>query len=158
MNYTDGTGYDAFGSENVFHLRGQEFSGIPALDDNPNARFRIVAEFGGMMYQATGSGSNYMPAADNRFDLVTVSGTLIPEPGLPGDYNQNGVVDAADYAVWRDNDGSGTSLPNDDTLGVGPDDYVRWRSHFGQTAGSGSAYPPPSRCQPPFPSQLPWCC
>jgi T5SS/PEP-CTERM-associated repeat protein len=58
--------------------------------------------------------------------------------GIPGDYNQNGVVDAADYARWRDNLGSGTSLPNDDTPGVGPDDYSRWRSHFGQTAGSGS--------------------
>jgi Protein of unknown function (DUF3466) len=57
---------------------------------------------------------------------------------LPGDYNQNGVVDAADYVLWRKNLGSGTSLPNDDTPGVGPDDYTRWRTHFGQTAGNGA--------------------
>jgi probable HAF family extracellular repeat protein len=57
---------------------------------------------------------------------------------LPGDYNHNGVVDAVDYVVWRKNLGSGTSLPNDDTPGVGQDDYTRWRARFGQTTGSGS--------------------
>jgi T5SS/PEP-CTERM-associated repeat protein len=58
--------------------------------------------------------------------------------GLAGDYNENGVVDAADYTVWRDNLGSLTALPNDDTAGVGPDDYTRWVNNFGQTSGSGS--------------------
>ncbi len=55
----------------------------------------------------------------------------------PGDYNLNGIVDAADYTLWRNNFGSTTSLPNDPTLGVGQDDYQRWKDHFGQTAGSG---------------------
>jgi hypothetical protein len=30
------------------------------------------------------------------------------------------------------------ALPNDDTAGVGSDDYDRWKSNFGQTAGAGS--------------------
>jgi hypothetical protein len=61
------------------------------------------------------------------------------EAGLPGDYNGNGKVDAADYTVWRDNLGSGTSLPSgDDTAGVGPDDYTRWVNNFGMMSGSGS--------------------
>jgi hypothetical protein len=59
-------------------------------------------------------------------------------PGLPGDYNENGIVDAADYTTWRDRLGSLTALPNDDTAGVGLDDYTRWKTHFGQTNGSGS--------------------
>jgi hypothetical protein len=67
-------------------------------------------------------------------ELVATSTFATP---LLGDYNQNGIVDAADYVVWRKKSGSGTSLPNDDTPGVGPDDYTRWRTHFGQ-AGSGS--------------------
>jgi T5SS/PEP-CTERM-associated repeat protein len=58
--------------------------------------------------------------------------------GLAGDYNGNGTVDAADYTVWRNNLGSLAALPNDDTAGVGPDDYVRWKQHYGETAtGSG---------------------
>jgi hypothetical protein len=60
---------------------------------------------------------------------------------VPGDYSQNGVVDAADYVVWRNNLGSATSLPNDDTASVGSDDYTRWRGRFGQIASSGSALP-----------------
>jgi hypothetical protein len=70
--------------------------------------------------------------------LVATSTLATP---LPGDYNQNGVVDAADYVVWRKQSGSDTSLPNDDTPGVGEDDFTRWRAHFGQTlSGSGSDF------------------
>jgi hypothetical protein len=61
---------------------------------------------------------------------------------LPGDYNVDGVVDAADYSVWRDRMGSGAALPNDDTLGVADDDYLRWKSQFGKvptpSAGGGA--------------------
>ena len=71
--------------------------------------------------------------------------------GLPGDYNEDGAVNAADYTVWRDQLGGGTSLPNDDTAGVGQDDYDRWSIHFGQNAGTGSnapdAVPEPSALQ-----------
>jgi hypothetical protein len=60
--------------------------------------------------------------------------------GLPGDYNDNDVVDAADYTVWRDNLGSATSLPNDSTPGVTNDDYTLWKQNFGMSLpGSGGA-------------------
>ena len=57
--------------------------------------------------------------------------------GLPGDYNDDDKVDAADYVLWR----KGTlPLSNDDTPGVGPDDYTRWVDHFGEAmAGSGGS-------------------
>jgi hypothetical protein len=48
--------------------------------------------------------------------------------GLEPDYNQNGVVDAADYAVWRK--GLGTSYTQND--------YNVWRAQFGQTTESGA--------------------
>ncbi len=66
--------------------------------------------------------------------------TILPEtPTLAGDYNANGVVDAADYTVWR-NSGIGPGLlANDATPGsVSAGDYDVWKAHFGQTAGSGS--------------------
>jgi hypothetical protein len=47
-----------------------------------------------------------------------------------GDYNYNGVVDAADFVIWR------KSLGTTYTLG----DYEVWRAHFGNTVPSGSQF------------------
>jgi hypothetical protein len=59
-------------------------------------------------------------------------------PGVSGDYNDDGKVDAADYVVWRNNNGTTTVLPNDTTPGiVSPADFDVWRSHFGMTSGAG---------------------
>jgi hypothetical protein len=92
----------------------------------------MTSDGGGSFLVNYGVGS---PFDDNQVILSAFQ----PAGTLPGDYNNNGVVDAADYVLWRKNLGSGPSLPNDDTPGVGPDDYTRWRTRFGQTAGSGSA-------------------
>ena len=55
---------------------------------------------------------------------------------LQGDYNQDGLVDAADYTVWRDAMGSGAVLPNEGaTPGlVTVEDYTVWRNHYGEVA------------------------
>jgi hypothetical protein len=70
--------------------------------------------------------------------LVSLTGQTV---AVPGDYNGNGVVDMADYVLYRNsvgqstlnNRGTGISGP------VGSADYDFWRSHFGNTSGSGSA-------------------
>jgi autotransporter-associated beta strand protein len=77
----------------------------------------------------------------NTSELYTTGVLSVVSAGPAGDYNDNGAVDAADYILWRNNVGSGTSLANDETPGVGQDDYNRWRSHFGQSAGGGAALP-----------------
>lgn len=57
---------------------------------------------------------------------------------LPGDYNKNGVVDAADYTIWRDNLGTDNILPNDRIGGsIGVAQFSQWRDNFGQVAGKG---------------------
>jgi len=61
---------------------------------------------------------------------------------VQGDYNANGVVDAADYVVWRRRLGQTFQLPNE-VPGVSPGmvttaDYDAWRARFGNTSGSGS--------------------
>jgi T5SS/PEP-CTERM-associated repeat protein len=72
-----------------------------------------------------------------------VSGVLsVVSAGLPGDYNGNGVVDTADYVVWRKNQGTTHTLPNDPIGGtIGTAQYDQWRTHFGQPLGSGAALP-----------------
>ncbi|HEY3393052.1 MAG TPA: PEP-CTERM sorting domain-containing protein, partial [Lacipirellulaceae bacterium] len=45
---------------------------------------------------------------------------------LPGDFNEDGKVDAADYVVWRKTNGSQES-------------YNLWRTNFGRTSGSGTS-------------------
>ncbi len=49
-----------------------------------------------------------------------------------GDYNRDGVVDAADYTVWRDAMGSTTDLRADGDFSgvVDAPDYAVWTSHF----------------------------
>src|SRR4051812_20781975 len=61
-------------------------------------------------------------------------------PGLTGDYNNNGTVDAGDYVVFRKNAGTTTVLPNDPIGGtIGPAQYTQWRSNFGKPPGSGAS-------------------
>jgi hypothetical protein len=65
----------------------------------------------------------------NDEDIITLNELpLMPWSNAapaPGDYNDDGEVDAADFVAWRK--GQAT------TLG----DYAHWRSHFGDDSGSG---------------------
>ncbi len=76
-----------------------------------------------------------------------------PPPTPTGDYNHNGVVDAADYVAWRDTltqtvspAGSGADGDGSGTIDAG--DYSFWRARFGDVvAGAGAgqlAVPEPS--------------
>ncbi|QDV76523.1 right-handed parallel beta-helix repeat-containing protein [Botrimarina mediterranea] len=56
------------------------------------------------------------------------------ESGILGDYNSDGVVNAADYTVWRDNIGGGFL----------PGDYGVWATHYGEGAPSGVSVPEPT--------------
>jgi hypothetical protein len=64
------------------------------------------------------------------FSFVTQF-TVQPIPKLPGDYNDDGVVDSADYVVWRNL--AGTTYTQSD--------YDVWQANFGQSVGNGVALP-----------------
>ena len=72
--------------------------------------------------------------------LQDIGWSLALPPGVNGDYNNNGVVDAADYVVWRKLLNQNVTIPNDATPGsVVAGDYTVWRSNYGKTsAGSGT--------------------
>ena len=70
---------------------------------------------------------------------------VVPEPQiLPGDYNGDDSVDAADYVVWRKTLGQnvalGTRADGNGDGTINPADYTVWRTNFGITrTGEGSA-------------------
>jgi hypothetical protein len=88
---------------------------------------------------------------DGAFDesdaslFASVAGVSIEEllaaVAAAGDYNNDGVVNAADYTVWRDARGSPAgSLPNDiDGGAIGDAQYSTWKVNFGsgQVDGDG---------------------
>lgn len=100
------------------------------------------------------SGANWARSAVGAARAVSSSGPTystsdVGSPGrffLPGDYNLNGEVDAADYAVWRftlnsttdlraDGSGPTTGVPNGV---VDQFDYTFWRANFGSIGVTGS--------------------
>ncbi|TWU00540.1 hypothetical protein Pla108_14920 [Botrimarina colliarenosi] len=76
-------------------------------------------------------------AIDYTANEVLLSVFATGDP-LDGDYNGDGVVNAADYTVWRDNEGSTTETAADgDGNGtVGPEDYDLWAANYGATTMS----------------------
>ena len=63
-------------------------------------------------------------------------------PALPGDYSNDGTVDASDFIVWRHNNGTNVTLPNDTTPGVvNQADYDVWRANFGNVLPAAPAAP-----------------
>lgn len=64
---------------------------------------------------------------------------------LIGDYNNDGAVNAADYTVWRDANGTAATLPNDVTPGaVDQSDYDRWVANYGAPGSPAAATPEPT--------------
>jgi Type I phosphodiesterase / nucleotide pyrophosphatase len=57
---------------------------------------------------------------------------------LPGDYNHDGHVDAADYTIWQDTKGSTTDLRADGNRDgvVDQADYDLWKANFNATAAA----------------------
>ncbi len=89
------------------------------------------------------TGAN-VPGMGRGFSVDGFSVRLIGTvPVQSGDYNNNGVVDAADYVVWRKTLGNsitpfgGADGDGDGTVNAG--DYSEWRENLGEVAGSGSA-------------------
>ena len=75
------------------------------------------------------------------FDVVYNPQSVVLQvvEALPGDYNDDGVVDAADYVAWRNNVGLAGTLPNDIDGGIiGDAQYATWRANFGNASGGGS--------------------
>jgi len=100
----------------------------------------VSAVFGGTKYKwnisytgnitwsdPTNSVVQSITGAGTGTDVVLI-GLGTETAGVLGDYNNNGVVDAADYVLWRKSPGS---------FGGDPGGYTTWRTRFGSTSGAG---------------------
>ncbi len=84
------------------------------------------------------------PVDGNYFDgdETDLAAFIAGDQPLAGDYNDDGIVDAADYTVWQDSWLSfGTGLPADgDNDGfIGNNDYDIWANNYGATQSSSSS-------------------
>lgn len=114
--------------------------------------FEVVSAMGGLT--GTFAAADLPALGAGKMWRINYSATAVTlAVKLAGDYNDNGVVDAADYNVWRDLLGR-TFDPRADgnTDGViNLADFNLWKANFGTTAGAGAlslgqAVPEPSAC------------
>jgi hypothetical protein len=68
-----------------------------------------------------------------------VAANLVDVQPLAGDYNNDGVVDASDYTVWRDHEGSEveTEIDGDKSGIVDNGDLEVWKNNLGHHQGGG---------------------
>jgi hypothetical protein len=148
FNNTFGISYNA---GDLINMR-MVYTGKTATDPG---KFQYIVVKDGTTYSSPviASGAGEMGIPPNTSLLVYLQGKAASEAdfaratftnfvfgtgvaGVQGDYNGNGVVDAADYVLWRN---GGPLINEGDTPGTVNDaDYTFWRSRFGATSGAGS--------------------
>jgi hypothetical protein len=134
--YQLGVDYDPATKQIVGSFNGQDF--MFTLDYDLLGTF-----FVGYREAITGTSANAAQHDPPTYDLFATG-----PAGLPGDYNNNGTVDASDYVVWRDNVGTNSTLPNNSLPGpIGQAHYDQWRANFGEAlsvGGQATGVPEPS--------------
>lgn len=140
---TKGAGYDSLTIAGVASLGGSlDVTLLNGFVPSVGQTFEIVRATGGIngMFDAKN-----LPALSGGLHLDLVYGqsavTLLVG-GIDGDYNLDGKVDAADFAIFRKSQGlTGLTLAADGNHNglIDSGDYDVWRAHFGQSAALGSA-------------------
>jgi hypothetical protein len=87
-----------------------------------------------------------MQARNDEVAIIPPGGTGFPQfltPTLPGDYNDDGTVNAADYTVWRNTVHSTTNWAADGNgdRAVDRDDYIIWKNNYGSSGAATIASP-----------------
>jgi hypothetical protein len=84
----------------------------------------------------SGSAKNLISLGDAGLALATTSGKVIIVHGIPGDYDNDGTVDADDYGIWNVSYGTNLMAADGNSDGVvNAADYVIWRKNRGVTLG-----------------------
>ena len=157
------------------------FPGIAAVADDTWRTIEITgtipADTNGAAYSIVISDDGFVTGgvADTFGDVMFIDNLIFEAiDRLPGDFNDDGVVDSADYAVWREALGAtppnspfeyrdATNLDGEEAIshngdgmnGVDMADYLIWKANYGMTAGATSLLAPASST--PEPSAIALC-
>jgi hypothetical protein len=83
-SWVTATIFEGNAGDTWFNNRTIDLSSVAAVNDNANFGIRVVATFapGTSGYVASSASGTYAAAGTARFDMVTVSGTIVPAPGV----------------------------------------------------------------------------
>jgi hypothetical protein len=131
----DFDGVSATGDDGKFSFDWEEAVGTLSLSGGAGSEFNAmldtttIGEFAAT-YELSFSDEDLAGALSTSLELIVMANVLPSQ--LDGDFNFDGTVDAADYAVWR----NGLDVEYD------WDDYLLWKANFGESnflMGSGSS-------------------
>jgi hypothetical protein len=134
--FTGQTGYSSdytFGAESVSFKRTDPKGDTPyVITFGMGTQQPVIVEAGTTLSLTAN------PVVGNGFILAMITANVVPTV-VEGDYNENGVVDAADYVLWREDvtplENEVTGVTTGDTT---EEDYNAWRARFGNpTPGAG---------------------
>jgi serralysin len=137
------------GSETLFNASAQSDLSLAIYGTNGTTQLALVNNAPAGQEDIR---SNFaLPTAGQYYVRVTGSSSIaqlyelqlsVAAPFLTGDYNHNGIVDGADYTVWRDTlgarglaiaaDGDGNGIVDSADFGV-------WKSNYGISSPGGGA-------------------
>ena len=127
--HSAGVDYDAVNVIGKVELEGDLAVSLADVNENPFApgfgdTFSILTATQGVTGQFANVALPQLPwNLDWRVDYLANTVNLVVYTS--GDFNDDGIVNVADYVVWRKNVGTQS-------------EYDTWRSHFGQTIGLDS--------------------
>ena len=134
-----GSSYDQINSDGTVQLDGTlDVALLGGFTPTGGDTFELLTASGGITGQFTALS---LPTLSDglAWGLAQSTSSLSLTVGIAGDYNADGLVNAADYVVWKNNNHTNKLLPNDATPGiVDQSDYQAWKANFGSIAGSGS--------------------
>ncbi|TWT66242.1 hypothetical protein Pla123a_47660 [Posidoniimonas polymericola] len=112
-----------------FHVIGNDEPAIGHLDGLHSTRDTLfLADIS--------PGGNLSPTNANSGKIYAIRSLI-----RPGDYNRDGLIDAADYTVWRDTQGEsglGLAADGDGDFAVGLGDYDVWRDAYNAALVAGA--------------------
>ena len=142
-----GTAFDTTATSDIWFTL-YDTDGMSVLSGGNNEAIGVAESLSNLLLSTPGEYFVRVQSSGAVVQFYQLDLATLALPALLGDYNENGIVDAADYTLYRDTLGnsvtpfSGADGDGDGVIGAG--DYNVWVANFGSSAATGLAVPEPS--------------